>query len=76
MTLDEQLGELRPLTRAAVAALAGYSHSDVFSSMRARGSRMPEHRLRTIAERLRALADLAEEAGKSKQANGIGPVIR
>lgn len=59
MSLDDQLATLRPLTRAAVAALAGYSHSDVFSAMRARGSVIPAWRMRVLAERLRALADRA-----------------
>ena len=60
MTLDDQLRAL-DLPPTTVARLAGYSSPEQqLRQYRHRGSRIPDNRLRVIAQRLRELADVAE----------------
>lgn len=61
MTLDDQLRALAPLSSGVVARLAGYSSPEQqLRQYRHRGSKIPPERLRTVAQRLRELADVAD----------------
>lgn len=59
--LDEQLERLRPLTDGAIGALAGHTNGGSIAVKKRRGSPLSAKQLRTIAERLRDKAEVAEQ---------------
>ena len=61
MTLDDQLSALAPLSSGVVASLAEYRNgSGQIRELRWRGRVIPAERLRTVARKLRELAQAAE----------------
>lgn len=74
MTLDDQLRALAPLDAGVVARLAGYSDPVQLRKARLRGSRLPDAKLRAVAQRLRDLADTAD--GLTAAAPTTGPARR
>lgn len=67
MTLDEQLRAMDPLTPGLVGKLAGYrTGSNQITTIRARGSTIPDERLERLAAELEALAKRARELKQAR----------